>query len=104
MAVGASGASAFSANGSSDQVYVTGLAANQRMSLITPGGRTLYTQRADSQGGLLFRNVPAGSGYRVRVFPHGAQSGPITVHPRPPRPGIPSIYNQTINQPTGTST
>src|SRR5665213_3255558 len=73
-------APAFSAEGSAEQVYVTGLAPNARMSLFTPSGTILYTQAADSLGGLLFRNVPAGSGYRVRPYPSGAESGPITVH------------------------
>src|SRR5438270_11371990 len=57
----------FSAHGSAEQVYVTGLGPLARMSLISPSGRTLYTQRADSLGGLLFRNVPPGRGYRVRL-------------------------------------
>ena len=34
-------------------------------------GRTLTTQAADSLGGLLFRDVPPGSGYRVRALPRG---------------------------------
>ena len=85
-AAGASAASAraatptFSAHGSAEQVYVTGLAPNARMSLLSPNGTTLYTQQADSLGGLLFRNVPPGSGYRVRSYPGGVESGPITVH------------------------
>jgi hypothetical protein len=51
-----------SAHGSAEQVYVTGLAPDARMSLITPKGKTLYTQNSDSLGGLLFRNVPPGKG------------------------------------------
>ena len=66
------------------------------MSLITPKGTTLYTQQADSLGGLLFRNVPAGSGYRVRSAPSGVESGPITVHSDAAAPWDPSIYNQSI--------
>src|SRR5258708_23868912 len=61
----------FSAHGSAEQVYVTGLAPNAQMSLLMPGGRTLYTQQAESLGGVLFRNVPPGSGYRVRPSPNG---------------------------------
>lgn len=70
----------FTAHGSAEQVYVTGLAPNAQMSLITPTGATLYTQSADSMGGLLFRNVPPGKGYRVQLYPNGAESGAITVH------------------------
>jgi uncharacterized protein len=95
-AVGASAAPSFSAHGSAEQVYVTGLAPAARMSLITSNGSTLYTQQADSQGGLLFRNVPPGSGYRVRPASGGADSGPITVHSDAAKPWDPGIYNQSI--------
>jgi hypothetical protein len=86
----------FTATGSAEQVYVTGLAANAQMALLKPNGRKLYTQTADSLGGLLFRNVPPASGYRVRLTPNGAESGPITVHSDAAAPWDPSIYNQTI--------
>jgi hypothetical protein len=86
----------FSAHGSAEQVYVTGLAPSAQMSLVTSGGKTLYTQHADSLGGLLFRNVPPGSGYRVRLYPNGAESGPLTVQSTRPAPWDPGIYNQTI--------
>ena len=95
-AAGASAAPSFSAHGSAEQVYVTGLAPNVQMSLITSGGKTLYTQSADSLGGLLFRNVPPGSGYRVRLASDGSESGPITVHSDAAKPWDPSIYNQSI--------
>jgi predicted acyl esterase len=95
FAAGAEAAS-FSATGSAEQVYVTGLSPSAQMSLITPTGKRLYTQRADATGGLLFREVPPGSGYRVRLTPHGAESGPITVHSDAAAPWDPSIYGQTI--------
>ena len=56
----------FSAHGSVEQVYVTGLAPNAQMSLVNAAGKTVATQPADAQGGLVFRNVTPGSGYRVR--------------------------------------
>jgi uncharacterized protein len=86
----------FSAHGSAEQVYVTGLAPSARMSLLRPDGTTLYTQQADSLGGLLFRNVPPGAGYRVRSYPDGVESGPITVHSDAAAPWDPGIYNQSI--------
>jgi hypothetical protein len=52
----------FSAHGSVEQVYVTGLAPGAQMSLLDSAGATLATQQASSRGGLLFRNVPPGSG------------------------------------------
>jgi predicted acyl esterase len=87
----------FSAHGSAGQVYVVGLAPYARMSLLSPNGKVLYTKRADSLGGLLFRNVPPGSGYRVRLDPRGPESGPIAVHSDAAAPWDPSIYNQPIN-------
>ena len=45
----------FSAHGSADQVYMTGLAPFARMSLLNGRGRTIATKSADSLGGLLFR-------------------------------------------------
>jgi predicted acyl esterase len=92
----AAAAVSFSASGSAKQVYVTGLGAGQRMLLVNSAGRRVATDGADSLGGLLFRNVKPGSGYRVRVYPGGAESGPITVHSDAAAPWDPSIYNQTI--------
>jgi predicted acyl esterase len=100
-------ADSFSAHGSAEQVYVTGLAPGARMSLLNAAGKTVKTQnpagqmttseRADSLGGLLFRNVPPGSGYRVRLDPHGPKSGPITVYSDADSPWDPQVYDQTIN-------
>jgi uncharacterized protein len=86
----------FSAHGSAEQIYVTGLAPGARMELVAPNGSVLRAQSADSLGALLFRHVSPGSGYRVRLYPNGAQSGPITVHSDAAAPWDPSIYNQSI--------
>jgi len=75
---------------------VTGAAPGEKMSLVTSQGSTLYTQPADSLGGLLFRNVPPGSGYRVRAASSGSESGPVTVHSNAAAPWDPDIYNQSI--------
>jgi hypothetical protein len=88
--------SAFKAVGSVEQVYVTGLAPGAQMSLVTPQGDTLYTQEANPLGGLLFRTVPPGAGYKVRLVSDGAESGPLTVHADLDAPWDPSIYDQTI--------
>ena len=56
----------FSAHGSVEQVYVTGLAPGAEMSLLNSAGATIATRQASSRGGLLFRDVPPGSGYRVQ--------------------------------------
>jgi uncharacterized protein len=86
----------FTAHGSAEQVYVTGLAANAGMTLIMPKGATLSSRQADSLGGLLFRNVPPGRGYRVRSDATGVESGSITVHSDAAAPWDPSIYSQSI--------
>ena len=102
LASGASAAAAapsaptFTAVGSAEQVYVTGLAPNAQMSLFTPAGNKLATQSADSLGGLLFRNVPPGDGYQVQLDPNGPKSGPLTVHSNAAAPWNPSIYNQSL--------
>jgi predicted acyl esterase len=92
----ASGTATFIAHGSAEQVYVVGLTPFEKMSLLDRGARTVATKAADSLGGLLFRNVRPGSGYRVRVFPGGPESGPLTVLSNRPAPPSTSIYRQTI--------
>jgi predicted acyl esterase len=92
----AASAASFSAHGSAEQVYVTGLAANANASLLAANGSVVATQNADSLGGLLFRNVAPGKGYRVRDTASGATSGSITVHDDAAAPWDPDIYSQTI--------
>ena len=91
----AASASAFTVQGSVEQVDVTGVAASAQMSLLK-GDTTVYTQEADSQGGLLFRNVKPGKNYQVRLSSTGETSAPVTVHPDASAPWDPSIYNQEI--------
>jgi uncharacterized protein len=97
VAQSAAAAVTYNVQGSAQQVYVTGLGASQRMSLINASGKPVKTQAADTLGGLLFRNVKPGSGYRVRPASGGASSSPVTVHSTAAAPWDPSIYNQTIN-------
>ncbi|MFA5889761.1 MAG: CocE/NonD family hydrolase [Actinomycetota bacterium] len=87
----------FNAAGSVEQVYVTGLEPGAQMSLITPDGEVLYTQNANPLGGLLFRDVPPGTGYRARLDSDGTLSDPLTVHNTDPAPWDPSIYQQPIS-------
>src|SRR5436309_3003616 len=86
----------FSAHGSVEQVYVTGLAPYEQMSLVNGAGTTVATQPADPQGGLLFRNVTPGSGYRVTPAAGGTESGPLTVLSTQSAPPSTDVYNQTI--------
>jgi predicted acyl esterase len=91
----ASAQSGFTAAGSAEQVYVTGLPANASANLLNASGKVVATQGADSLGGVLFRNVTPGDGYRVSSG--GQTSDPVTVHDNSAAPWDPSIYNQTIN-------
>src|SRR6478609_7123692 len=84
----------FQAAGSARQVYVTGVAPSAQMSLVTAAGVTLKTQSADSLGGLLFRDVPPATGYRVRRDSDGLTSAAVTVHSEDAAPWDPGIYNQ----------
>jgi uncharacterized protein len=94
--VGVASASAFSAKGSVEQVYVTGLTPSAQVSLLRSNGETVSTQTADSLGGLLFRGVAPGRRYRVRSSSTSEQSGPITVHTQAAAPWDPGIYKQSI--------
>src|SRR3954469_17502024 len=86
---------AWSAHGSVEQVYVTAPAETQPLTLLTSAGKTVATQNADAQGGLLFRNVKPGSGYKVKAA-DGTTSGPLTVLTTQPAPPGTSVYAQSI--------
>ena len=94
--VAATTASAFSAHGSVEQVYVTGLAPSAQMSLLRSNGETVSTQTADSLGGLLFRSVAPGKRYRVRLTSTSEESGPITVRTQAAAPWDKTIFKQSI--------
>ena len=49
----------FNAHGSAEQVYVTGLKPHARAASAQRGRHVVATQRADAQGGLLFRQCEA---------------------------------------------
>src|ERR1041385_5303041 len=95
-ATSASAAPAFRAVGSAKQVYVTGLAPSTSVSLVNSAGTTIKTQSANSLGGLLFRDVPPATGYRVRRNSDGVRSGALTVHSEAAAPWNPGVYNQSI--------
>ncbi|HEX4009848.1 MAG TPA: CocE/NonD family hydrolase [Solirubrobacteraceae bacterium] len=90
----ARGRAAFRAHGSVQQVYAVGLGARERVVLLSRRGTTVATQRADSLGGIVFRNVVPGRGYRLRAG--GARSGPLTVLPDRSVPPSTRIYDQRL--------
>ncbi len=90
--------SSIDAVGSVEQVYVTDLTPGAAASLLDPESAVLKTQAVNELGGVLFREVPPGEGYRVES--EGVQSGPVVVHDDDSAPWNPSIYDQEI-EPTG---
>jgi uncharacterized protein len=96
VTVAAASASTFTAQGSAKQVYVTGLPPDAEASLLKSSGATVATQNADAQGGLLFREVSPGTGYRVRLSSTGELSARVTVHSDASAPWNPGVYNQEI--------
>ncbi len=96
----ASGASAaepsFSAHGSVEQVYATGLPAGASTSLLDPSGGVVATRSANDLGGALWRNVTPGDGYRVRLDTTGETSGPLRVLTTQSAPPSTDVYNQAI--------
>jgi uncharacterized protein len=94
MPGGAAAAPAVEAHGSVEQVYATGLAAGAQVTLVNGQGGTVESKGADSLGGVLFREVTPGSGYRLEVG--GARSEPVTVLTQRSAPPDTSIYDQSI--------
>lgn len=86
----------FSAHGSVEQVYTTGLPAGADTSLLDPAGQVVATKNANDLGGVLFRNVTPGDGYRVRVTQTGETSEPLTVLTTQSAPPSTEVYDQTI--------
>ena len=86
----------FTARGSARQVYAVGLPAGARVTLVDRSGEAVQRRRADSLGGVLFRHVAPGDGYRVREDGSGHTSGPLTVHTDSPHQWNKSIYDQSI--------
>jgi predicted acyl esterase len=87
-------AQAFDAHGSARQVYATGLAPGAQTTLQRPDGSTAKTKAADAQGGVVFRKVKPGSGYKVAVG--GTTSGPLTVFTNRAAPSSTDVYDQRI--------
>ena len=93
----AAGAATLSAHGSVQQVYVLGARSGERLTLIDGRGRAVSAQRAGALGGVVFRGVAPGAGYRVRAAGGGAPATPtLTVLPDRSAPPNTRIYDQRI--------
>ena len=103
---GASASQTFDAHGSAGQVYVLHFPRHDSAELVdasgrvvptqSPDGRSVSAQKPDSLGGVVFRAVTPGTGYRVVDVTTGHASGPLTVHSTRAAPWDPAIYHQTI--------
>ena len=82
------------ATGSAEQVYVTAAPPHARLTLVNQHGKAVQTRRVDSLGGLLFRNVKPGHGYRVRDGSHRSRA--VTVFSNRPAPPSTKFYSQHI--------
>src|SRR3954453_8208376 len=96
LTAGAGGAQAapFSAHGSVEQVYVTGLGAGAKASLLDRRGKQVAARSADALGGLLFRDGKPGGGYRVSSG--GTRSDALTVLTTRAAPPSTDFYGQSI--------
>ncbi len=83
------------AHASVRQIYLSGLAPHASISLLR-GGRVIATRRANPLGGLLFRHLKPGAGYRVRRGGGGTRSGPLTVLSKRSAPPSTDVYDQQI--------
>jgi uncharacterized protein len=97
VGAGATGAApAYDDHGSVEQVYATGVPAGASVTLYGPGGNIVAQKNADSLGGVLFREVKPGGGYKLEVGSGGQRSESLTVLTQKSAPPNTSIYNQKI--------
>ena len=92
----ASAATVLTPGGSVQQVYVTGARAGERVALVNRRGATVAVLPAGSLGGVIFRGIRPGPGYRVRPAGGGAVSHAVTVMPDRSAPPSTKIYDQRI--------
>jgi predicted acyl esterase len=91
---GAFAASGLAVHGSVNQVYVTGGQPGTSLRLLDRKGKSVSTKPVGSLGGVVFRRVPAGKGYRVRAADGSLSVRVGVMRDRPP--SNTSIYNQTL--------
>ncbi len=95
QAASASASPKMSAHGGAKQVYATGLEPGAPTALVNASGHKVASHPADSLGGVVFRDVKPGKGYRVEQG-GGSRSAAVTVHSAADKPWDPDVYNQSI--------
>ncbi len=86
----------FSAHGSVEQVYVTDAKKGKAYDLVDADGDLVQTKEASKLGGIIFRKLEPGDGYRVQ---RGSKSSkPVTVMSKRSRPPDTKVYDQEIPQ------
>ena len=94
-ATSAAGTAPFTTQGSVEQVAVTHAPEGAVAKLLTSSGKTVTTAKTDAAGAVLFRDVPPGSGYAVRIGSDRVDGITVTAPTDTPPP---SFYAaQTIN-------
>ena len=101
--ISAPGALAFTAHGSVQQVYARGLPGGAKVTLLNAKRKRVATKKASAEGGVVFRGLKPGGGYRVR--PAGAarvrRRSPSSP-PAPPRPAPRSTTSRSPRAATAT--
>ncbi|HLM30048.1 MAG TPA: CocE/NonD family hydrolase [Solirubrobacterales bacterium] len=87
-------ATAYTAHGSMKQAYVLGATPGKKLSLVDKRGDALQRKTVSELGGLVFRKVEPGGGYRVKGA--GETSERFRVLTTRSRPPDASIYDQPI--------
>ena len=90
---GASGANSLSVHGSVNQVYVTGAQPGTSLRLVRKG-KVVSKKPVGTLGGVVFRRVSTGKGYRVRAADGSLSRRIAVMSARPPKNT--SIYNQAL--------
>jgi predicted acyl esterase len=90
---GASAADSLNVHGSVNQVYVTGAQPGTSLRLVRKG-KVVSRKPVGTLGGVVFRRIASGKGYRVRAADGSLSRRIAVMSERPPKNT--SIYNQTL--------
>jgi len=90
---GASAANSLNVHGSVNQVYVTGAQPGTSLRLVRKGN-VVSRKPVGTLGGVVFRRIASGKGYRVRAADGSLSRRIAVMSERPPKNT--SIYNQTL--------